>query len=168
MPSSSWTRSVGRPAQNQSTSAVITSNDLIQLESRLKIEFENKIQQQQAKSLDILAIFITLFTFISVNVSIFQKVDNEKAIYFMLLITGAMITLVWTLFLISEYSKQKLIIMLSGLWIILFMPIFWWCINLIWDYSKYVVRLEKNEESLFIWSQNNQKIVNKVASWEVN
>jgi K+-sensing histidine kinase KdpD len=81
--------------QNQNISIWVTSNDLAQLENKLKIEFEQKIQQQQSKSLDILAIFITLFTFISVNITIFQKVDNEKAVYFMLLITWAMITSSW-------------------------------------------------------------------------
>lgn len=161
MPSSSWrsgAHASSANSQNQNVSIWVTSNDLVALEKRLQEEFEQKIQQQQSKSLDILAIFITLFTFISVNVTIFQKVDNERAIYFMLLITFSMITIAWTLFLISNYSKYRLIVMIIGIVCILFMPVFWYIIQKIWDFS---INQFTNE------SYKKSEVSITLVSWEI-
>lgn len=148
-------KSSPQSTQNHPISTGITSNDLLILENKLKTDFEVKIQSQQSKSLDVLAIFITLFTFISVNVSIFQKVSDEKAIFFMLLISACSITLVGTLFLVSEWSWRRFWIMISGVVLIILMPIFWWMISKISVLNNHVFDLELKWTWTTISSENN-------------
>lgn len=66
-------------------------------------KFESRIDEKEAKTTEILAIFITLFTFISVNISVFTKTtDLLSATVFMLLMTLCSTFLVSFLFLVSS------------------------------------------------------------------
>src|SRR3989344_7780933 len=79
------------------------------LSDRLTTEvskFEDKVRDREIRTTEILAIFITLFTFISVNISIFTRVlDLQAAIWFMGLITVFCMILISCLFLLI--SKEK-------------------------------------------------------------
>ena len=67
---------------------------------------EDKIDKKETKTTEILAIFITLFTFISVNVNIFTRVqDLHTAVWFILLFTGCCLFLLANLFLLI--SKER-------------------------------------------------------------
>lgn len=73
----------------------------------LEQRFETKIENKETKTTEILAIFITLFTFISVNVNIFTKVsDVYTAIWFMLLMTACSILLLSFLFLVIRSKND--------------------------------------------------------------
>jgi heme/copper-type cytochrome/quinol oxidase subunit 4 len=73
----------------------------------LEQRFETKIENKETKTTEILAIFITLFTFISVNVNIFTKVsDVYTAIWFMLLMTTCSILLLSFLFLVIKSKND--------------------------------------------------------------
>lgn len=86
-------------AQNSASTTTVTRGDLDKLaedltkKSSRKLKsvvdkFENRIEEKEAKTTEILAIFMTLFTFISVNVSVFTKVkDLFTAIIFMVIMT---------------------------------------------------------------------------------
>lgn len=88
---------------------------LVELENKFNERAENK----EMKTTEILAIFITLFTFISVNVSIFARVsDIYTAILFMLLMTICSIILLSFLFLIIRSKNDWKI--WSGLLVALF------------------------------------------------
>src|SRR5258708_3661092 len=73
-------------------------------------EFEDKAQERQVRTTEILALFITLFTFISVNVTIFTKVkDLMTAVVFMGLMTiCSLILLSFTLVVINRYSINRI------------------------------------------------------------
>lgn len=69
----------------------------------------NKLNEKENKTVEILAIFITLFTFISVNVNIFTRTsDIRTAIIFMILMTLCSIIIASTLlFFIKNPSDVK-------------------------------------------------------------
>ena len=80
-----------------------TRKELKELENK----FNERVENKEMKTTEILAIFITLFTFISVNVNIFTKVsDVYTAIWFMLLMTACSVLLLSFLFLIIR-SKNN-------------------------------------------------------------
>ncbi len=90
--------------------------------------FEDKIEKKETKTIEILAIFITLFTFISVNVNIFTRVaDVYTAVWFMLLMTICSIVLLLFLFLIisiKSNSSWKIWTLLTIIAISLFATVF--------------------------------------------
>lgn len=74
----------------------------------------NAVQQEQDKNsvrmIEALAIFVTLFTFVSVNITIFSKIDTlSAAIWFMFLFTLSQLTLlsVFIVILNKDYSFKK-------------------------------------------------------------
>ncbi len=77
-------------------------------------KFESKINEREEKTTQLLAIFITLFTFISVNVTIFTRVqDVSTAAWFMILMAlAACFILAFTLVCISSKNKQALFLLL--------------------------------------------------------
>lgn len=88
-------------------------------------EFEIRIEEKETKTTEILAIFMTLFTFISVNVSVFTKVkDLITAICFMMIMTMCSTFLLsFTLIVTSKRLPNKittygLILSLGGLTLI--------------------------------------------------
>jgi len=63
--------------------------------------FRKEMKEREIKTTEMLAIFITLFTFISVNVSIFNRVqDVYTAAWFMLLMTACSVFLLSFLFIV--------------------------------------------------------------------
>lgn len=71
-------------------------------------KFDNRISEREARTTEILAIFITLFTFISVNVSVFTKTtDLLSAVVFMVLMTLCSIVLVSFLIIISSKKQPN-------------------------------------------------------------
>lgn len=73
----------------------------------LENKFNERVENKEMKTTEILAIFITLFTFISVNVNIFTKVsDVYTAIWFMLLMTACSIILLSFLFFIIKSKND--------------------------------------------------------------
>jgi cytochrome bd-type quinol oxidase subunit 2 len=75
----------------------------------LESKFESKIDTKETKTTEILAVFITLFTFISANITIFTKVDDVKrASFFMLLMTLCSIILLSFTFIIINPQKNNL------------------------------------------------------------
>lgn len=69
--------------------------------------FDKKIEEKQERTTEVLAIFITLFTFISVNVTIFTKLDDiHSAVWFMSLMTVCSIILVSFLFILGGQKKK--------------------------------------------------------------
>lgn len=90
-------------------------------------EFDKKIEERQEKTTEILAIFITLFTFISVNVNIFTRVsDLFSAIWFVILMTACSVILVSILIILVGRDKKEnfavffLVLSFVGLLILLF------------------------------------------------
>ena len=81
-----------------------TDEKLKNLENR----FEERIEKKETKTTEVLAIFITLFTFISANITIFTKVsDIKRAVFFMVLMTLCSITLLsFTFISINEQKKN--------------------------------------------------------------
>lgn len=66
------------------------------------------IEQKLHKSTEIMAIFITLFTFISVNVNIFSQIESlGAAVWFMILMATASIVLIATIFFLIDESTEK-------------------------------------------------------------
>lgn len=83
--------------------------DTIDVEVKKASErFNQEIQNRETKTIEILAIFFTLFTFISVDVSIFNRVDDlYTAIWFILLFTLCSIIILSTLFLFISREKER-------------------------------------------------------------
>ncbi len=75
----------------------------------IEIKFEEKIEKKETKTTEILAVFITLFTFISINISIFTRVqDILTAATLMLLITFlCTFLLCLSFFMLSDQTKEK-------------------------------------------------------------
>ncbi len=70
---------------------------------KVRKEIEDKIDKRENNVLQILAIFITLFTFISVNVSFFANINSVlAAAWFMLLMLFCSISLVSFLFILIK------------------------------------------------------------------
>jgi len=70
---------------------------------KVRKEIEDKIDKRENNVLQILAIFITLFTFISVNVSFFANInDVSSAAWFMLLMLFCSVSLVSFLFILIK------------------------------------------------------------------
>lgn len=70
--------------------------------------FDAKIEEKQSKTTEILAIFITLFTFVSINVNIFTRLtDAQTAVWFLLLTTVCCIVLVSFLLLAASYNPKR-------------------------------------------------------------
>jgi hypothetical protein len=66
----------------------------LQLEKKVK-EIEKKISYKEIKSTELLGIFVALFTFVSVNINIFTKVENlSTAIWFMIIMTACCLVIV--------------------------------------------------------------------------
>lgn len=75
----------------------------------LEQKFEDKIENKETKTTEVLAIFITLFTFISANITIFTKVDDiKRAVFFMLLMTLCSITLLSFTFISINQQKKNI------------------------------------------------------------
>jgi len=69
-------------------------------------KIDEKSEKKETKTTEILAIFITLFTFISVNVNIFTRVhDLHSAVWFMILFTMCSLLLVSCLFLLISDKR---------------------------------------------------------------
>lgn len=79
-------------------------------EEKIKEEgkvFDEKMKEREIRTTEILAIFITLFTFISVNVSIFTRVEDvPTAICFMLLMTLCSIIILSFLFILLDSKRD--------------------------------------------------------------
>ena len=76
--------------------------------NKLEEKMNDRIEIKETKTTEILAIFITLFTFISVNVSIFTRVsDISTAIWFFLLMTFCSIILVSVLIILLGREKKE-------------------------------------------------------------
>lgn len=74
-------------------------------------KIDEKFEKKETRLTEILAIFITLFTFISVNVNIFTRVqDVHSAVWFMLLFTMCSLLLLSCLFLVISDKKNYFII----------------------------------------------------------
>lgn len=90
--------------QESDVKKIIDDNISGYVDRRLKdieLKFETRIENKEVKTTEILAIFITLFTFISVNVNIFTRADDlYTAIYFMGIMTLCCLILVSVLFLL--------------------------------------------------------------------
>ena len=72
-----------------------------------KKEFIQRIEERETKTIEILAIFITLFTFISVNVNIFTKAaDAYTAIWFMLIMTACSVALLSFMFIVINTKND--------------------------------------------------------------
>lgn len=88
---------------------------------RIKTEsegFEAKMKDREIRTTEILAIFITLFTFISVNVSIFTRVENvQTAAWFILLFTACNLILLSGLFIFISRKRNyfNIIVLLISL-----------------------------------------------------
>lgn len=79
--------------------------------SKIESDFNEKLEKKETRVTEILAIFITLFTFISVNVNIFTRVqDLQSAVWFMLLFTMCCLLLLSCLFLVISDKKNYFII----------------------------------------------------------
>jgi len=79
--------------------------------NNLEEKMNDKIDRKETKTTEILAIFITLFTFISVNVNIFTRVqDIQSAVWFMLLFTLCSLLLLSCLFMTISSKKNYYII----------------------------------------------------------
>lgn len=98
-----------------------------QLTSMTK-DFNNRITERETRTTEILAIFITLFTFISVNVTIFSKVnDLMTGVTFMILMTlCSTFLLSFTLMIVNHALPNRitswgLILSLAGLTLIIFL-----------------------------------------------
>jgi len=111
--------------QEESSGEGTTSVDADQLEKEIKKseqklleKFNQKIDEKQERTTEILAIFITLFTFISVNITIFVRVqDLQSAAWFIILITlASTFILSFVLFALkrqqNEYSVKALVILI--------------------------------------------------------
>jgi len=94
-------------------------------------KFDEKIDKKETKTTEILAIFITLFTFISVNVQIFTKIqDIYTAVWFMSLMTISSLILLSFLFIVintkNDWKKwlglMVVLMFLCGLIILLMSP----------------------------------------------
>lgn len=105
----------------------------IKTEEKLKKiveDYNSKIHERETKTTEILSIYITLFTFISVNVSIFTKVETLlQAILFMILMTLSSIFLVsYLIFIVNNSKKPKysifLIVIIFLLMILVFKSMF--------------------------------------------
>ncbi len=82
-----------------------TDEKLKNLENR----FEERIEKKETKTTEVLAIFITLFTFISANITIFTKVsDIKRAVFFMVLMTLCSITLLSFTFISINEQKRNI------------------------------------------------------------
>lgn len=70
-------------------------------------KFDKKIEEKEAKTTEILAIFITLFTFISVNINIFTRVsDVYTGIWFMLMMTACSILILSVMFVVINSKND--------------------------------------------------------------
>jgi hypothetical protein len=66
-------------------------------------KFAEDVEKTRIKVTEMIAIFVTLFTFISVNITIFTKVEDLiTAIYFMIIMTLCCIILLSTIFLLID------------------------------------------------------------------
>ena len=75
----------------------------------LEQKFETKIENKETKTTEILAIFITLFTFISANITIFTKVtDIKRAVFFMLFMTLCSTSLLSFTFISINQQKKNI------------------------------------------------------------
>lgn len=86
-----------------------------ELEKKLKEEigkavslFDDKIDKKEIKTTEILAIFITLFTFISVNINIFTRVEDlHTAIFFLILLTSCFAFILGSMFMLISGNKKN-------------------------------------------------------------
>ncbi|MFA7194076.1 MAG: hypothetical protein WC087_04135 [Candidatus Paceibacterota bacterium] len=77
--------------------------------TKLEEKMNEKIEKKETKTTEMLAIFITLFTFISVNITIFTKVsDIKRAVFFMILMVLCSATLVSFLFISINSDKKNI------------------------------------------------------------
>lgn len=75
-----------------------------------RIDVDKKLESTQKSILEILAVFITLFTFISVNISLFSTLQRlSQAIWFMILMLCCSIVLVSVLLSIISPWRNKII-----------------------------------------------------------
>ncbi|MDO8610182.1 MAG: hypothetical protein Q7R95_06530 [bacterium] len=94
------------------------------------VELQKEIRGKEIKIIEIIGVFITLFTFISVNVNIFTNVrDIYTAVWFMLIMTVCSLIILSFLFLVinTENDFKKwifLFLCLILLIVIIFLPIF--------------------------------------------
>lgn len=79
-------------------------------EARLKEaskDFDEKMKDREIRTTEVLAIFVTLFTFISVNVSIFTRVEDlHSAVWFIGLFTALSLLLLSSLFLLISKKRN--------------------------------------------------------------
>jgi len=89
-------------------------------------DFYKEIKDRELRTTEILAIFFTLFTFISVSINIFTRVEDLfSATWFLFLITSCSIIILSVMFLliskkINWFAVILLFISLLFIWILLF------------------------------------------------
>lgn len=90
--------------------------------------FEEKLDVRETRKVEILAILITLFTFLSININIFTRVnDIYTAIWFMLLMTICSLIIASALFLFIHnrskwYQLLLVLLFLIAITVLLVMP----------------------------------------------
>ena len=98
------------------------AKDLRKTIDQMAKTFDSRIEEKETKTTEILAIFITLFTFISVSVNIFTKVgDLHTAAWFLILMTSCSLLILSSMFLLISnrrnwYSIGILLISLIFMW----------------------------------------------------
>lgn len=91
--------------QTSSTKDQLTGADWKKELSDITDKFETRIAEKETKTTEILAIFITLFTFISVNINIFTRVtDIQSVTWFMLIITMSCLVILAAMFLLISHK----------------------------------------------------------------
>ncbi len=66
------------------------------------------VDQKAQKTTEMMAIFITLFTFISVNVNVFSNIESlGAAVWFMILMAAASSVLIAVMFFLIDETKEK-------------------------------------------------------------
>lgn len=125
MPDNPPSLSTGTPTSSTGTN----QTEIDTLKAELKAEFSEaivrqtekfarKIEEKETRVMEVLAVFVTLFTFISVNINIFKSAQNiHTAVWFMLLMAAISLLILSFMFcLLHAKSDRKVItILLSAL-----------------------------------------------------
>jgi hypothetical protein len=99
--------SVQEVVENSQGSNGVSQTLTPQMEEAMKKIVNERMSEKETKMTEIFAIFITLFTFISVNVQIFTRVsDFMSAVGFMVLMTTCSIILVSFLFIVARLQNN--------------------------------------------------------------
>lgn len=81
--------------------------DLRKTIDQMAKSFDSRIEEKETKTTEILAIFITLFTFISVSVNIFTKVgDLHTAAWFLVLMTSCSLLILSSMILLISNRRN--------------------------------------------------------------